>query len=747
MSRKSRGKPHGQVRRSQLLTSFGPGSMMDLPDHSVLVGGLDHWSRGGDEVLEPRLIEKLQGLFSPPILNLKLFSPPPDTDDPTSPQTGITAWQFPEWFITQDVDNLSGFVRARMLVHRKRLTKGKFIDDQRKNRDVVPVRFVRACRSGHIGDVDWYRFVHGPKSDCRRQLWFEERGTSGDLREVHVRCECGQEQSMALAAENNESLGRCNGNRPWLGPYSNEKCGEPNKLLVRTASNAYFAQLMSAISLPDRNEEVRVQIDSAWDFIGEATGVYDITHERKKARVSEMLKGLDDELVYEQVKARRGEVSVESKSIKQAEMETLISSIDELDNDKPDGDFFARSLPADVWGKPWMGAVERIVLVHRLREVVAQVGFTRFEAVSPDIDGELEIGVRRAELAKEVSWLPAIENRGEGVFIQFRKELVEQWMERDDVIARGMHLLAGYEGWKAEHGGSEKKFVESGGLLPYVLFHSFSHLLVTAVSLECGYPASSIRERIYSIPDVGYGVLLYTGSSDAEGTLGGLVQVGRKIHDHIRNALQMSELCSNDPVCAQHDPASAHERRFLHGAACHGCLLIAETSCEHHNEFLDRALVTSTVDNLGVEFFGSDFPVITVEEEDAVLEYSGNEESVDITLDDLRDRDITGTQKIRVSAPAAKRMKISEVSEFQFLEPGSGLPAKNTVVIVKHPDLKRGEFNASIACGKIFWQNQMSADGTDPTVLVTIRGEGKPVELRLSRPEFEKFYPTAVLVS
>jgi len=43
------------------------------------------------------------------------------------------------------------------------------------------------------------------------------------------------------------------------------------------------------------------------------------------------------------------------------------------------------------------------------------------------------------------------------------------------------------------------------------------------VALECGYPASSIRERIYAIPSVGYGVLLYTGSSDAEGTLGGLI--------------------------------------------------------------------------------------------------------------------------------------------------------------------------------------------------------------------------------
>jgi len=32
-----------EVRSSQLLTTFGPGAMMDLPDGSVIVGGLDNW--------------------------------------------------------------------------------------------------------------------------------------------------------------------------------------------------------------------------------------------------------------------------------------------------------------------------------------------------------------------------------------------------------------------------------------------------------------------------------------------------------------------------------------------------------------------------------------------------------------------------------------------------------------------------------------------------------------------------------
>jgi hypothetical protein len=135
------------------------------------------------------------------------------------------------------------------------------------------------------------------------------------------------------------------------------------------------------------------------------------------------------------------------------------------------------------------------------------------------------------------------------------------------------------------------------------MLHSFSHLLITAVALECGYPASSIMERVYAVPQIGYGVLLYTASSDAEGTLGGLVQAGRRIAGFVRSALELGGLCSNDPVCGQHSPANVLEGRMLHGAACHGCVLIAETSCEQGNDFLDRALVVRTVAGLGAEFF------------------------------------------------------------------------------------------------------------------------------------------------
>jgi len=592
-------KGHGELRQSQLITTFGPGSLLDLPQYSVIVGGLDDWNKG-DEVHEPRLAGKVRQLLDMP--TVRFFTPPVDSDDPGAPPVGITVWQFPEWFITQDVEEGSkGRVRTRLLVHRRVVQNSNvFVDEDRRRRQVVPVRFVRGCPKGHVGDIDWRFFVHADVKGCNRQLRIEERGTSGDLSEVWVACACGRSRSMTDASMRElHALGHCDGKRPWLGAYADEGCKEFNRLLVRSASNAWFPQVMSVISLPDRNEKLSGAVTKGWEQLEVVESAEELKYERKKPLVKSALEGFSDDEVLVEIKARKGQgETAAAKSVKQAEIEILNADQAILSGKGAAATFSAELLPKSEWDAQWMTGIGRVVLIHRLREVMAIVGFTRFEPSSADIEGELEIGVARAALAREPSWFPAIENRGEGVFLGFSKDAIEDWKQRPEVEARGQQLRKGYEQWLAEHPGAKRTFPE----LPYLMLHSLSHLLITSVALECGYPASSIRERVYAQPE-GYGILLYTATSDAEGTLGGLIDVGRQISSHIRAALEMGGLCSNDPVCSQHEPANAHERRFLSGAACHGCLLIAETSCEQHNEFLDRALVVPTLEGLGAEFF------------------------------------------------------------------------------------------------------------------------------------------------
>jgi hypothetical protein len=137
--------------------------------------------------------------------------------------------------------------------------------------------------------------------------------------------------------------------------------------------------------------------------------------------------------------------------------------------------------------------------------------------------------------------------------------------------------------------------------------------LITEVAIDCGYPASSIHERIYVSLSSGnvvsdIGILIYTASAGNQGTLGGLVEVSRRFAQVLESALERQQLCSGDPVCADHDPATTADDRALHGAACHGCLVIAETSCEARNLFLDRALLVDTVGPSGLGFFGSPQP-------------------------------------------------------------------------------------------------------------------------------------------
>ena len=128
MMASSKGKkkiPHGQIRQSQVVMTFGPGSMIDLPNHAVIVGGLEYWTKG-DEIHEPRLLAKLKDLLQLP--SLVLYAPPPADDDPGSTRkTGIDSIQFPEWFITQSSQNqeTGSPNRTRRLVHRSALQRGE----------------------------------------------------------------------------------------------------------------------------------------------------------------------------------------------------------------------------------------------------------------------------------------------------------------------------------------------------------------------------------------------------------------------------------------------------------------------------------------------------------------------------------------------------------------------------------------------------------------------------------------------
>ena len=622
--------PDGQARRSQLLLGAGPGSLVDLVDDAVIVGGLDAWRYRREQdgfIAEPRLQAKAQALLHGmpwwTHTDVRLRLPPEcDSDQPT-PGVGIGVGRFPKWFTCQNPECRS--IVPLKALDRPAMRKHTCRYDKKANHPVVPIRFVSACPQGHVQDIDWQWFVHGERRGeelgskrawCNRvpganrpndplgeewtaSLYMLQVGTTGDLADFVVGCRrCGRQRGLQDLAQQN-ILGPCLGNRPWLGFNAREPgCREQAKLLTRTASNAYFPNPISVLSIPDPSLELRRAVESVWDFVKVATAET-LAVFRQLPLVRGALGEFSDAAVVAEIERRRLGLPLPSGPIRETEWRALTAARADSPGDHPGPDerWFARRI------QPTMPAfIDRVVLVKHLTEVRAQVGFTRIEPITGDAEGEYALDVRTAPLAQYADWLPAVEILGEGVFLGFDGAALDRWVDpgRNPAVRRRAEQFA--RGFLQLNASRTRPIPFSGVRL--VMLHTLSHLLINRISLECGYAASSIRERLYCATESGpdgverttrAGILLYTGSPGSEGSLGGLVEVGRNVAHHLRKAAEMALLCSNDPVCSQHNPDDDQEGRHREGAACHGCVLIGEPSCERMNQDLDRSLVVPTV--------------------------------------------------------------------------------------------------------------------------------------------------------
>lgn len=589
-------QPDGNVRVSQMVTTFGPGSMVDLLNDAVLVGGLDFWNYDREYAIphidEPRLRDAIVAQFKQFGRELSQdhpFRPPPTGNDrEPSKFAGISVLEFPQWYVCQNPG-----CRALQRKDGLDLVKHRYWHQctRTSKAECVPVRFVEACKRGHLRDFRWITFVHEGREVCATpQLTFEE-GPSGDFQDIRIACACSASEPL-MKAMSGVSM-RCRGMREWLGPQGEEKCSEDVRLLVRTASNSYFPQVVSALSIPDPSGELEQQVRSVWDVLKSANAAL-LPAFRHVPKVQAAIGAYADLDVLAAIAMIHSDKPAAPSPIRTAEFKQLTSAKPESIGELPPSDatFFAREVQPR---EPLPEGLARLVVVPKLREVLAQIGFTRLEPVTPDVQGEYDLGVKTAALGLTTNWLPASEIRGEGVFIELDEQRVSEWEHRPEVLERGRQLAAGYDAWAS---GTEKPPPFPG--VRFYMLHSLAHLLSSAISLECGYAASALRERIFSGPSERdptpmAAILISTGTTGTEGTLGGLVEQGRQIRAHLRRAWDLGRLCSNDPVCASHSPEDDHAERHLEGAACHGCLFIAECSCERFNRYLDRALVVPSL--------------------------------------------------------------------------------------------------------------------------------------------------------
>jgi hypothetical protein len=612
----------GEVRPSQLMFTYGVGALVDLPKISVIVSGLDDWQLNPEychTVAESRLLQAVQ--FHLPNV-AQMVTPPLVTDDsgdtnPESPTfyVGVPVATFPRWMVCP---------RCRLLAPLSsnlfKLSTSLYHPDETCYRhtnclkwdepEAIPARFLAACENGHLDDFPWIEFVHrGSEKICASpQLRLIERGPSGEARDLEVRCEnCNVSRRMsdAFGLENRKNLPQCTGRRPHLRDYDTEECEHPIRAIILGASNTWFPVSLSTIAIPVSADIVMQLVEEKWADLGVVEDINIIEYLRKTGKLGR-LSQYSNEKIFAAIGAFKsqqfnGGTRRTKPDLKTPEWKVFV----EHDSNLNDGENFKlRAVSPPPSAKDF---IKQVVLVERLREVTALVGFTRIDSGGEQEDPELDIPTSTAPLSRNApTWVPASEVRGEGIFIEFNEERTQAWLERKEIQERNALFFEAHKKW-CETRGIEDPAKSFPGMR-YILLHSFSHALMRQLSLDCGYAAASIRERIYSGSPTAdkaamAGILIYTSAPDSEGTLGGLVNLGEpeNLGIHISQALEHAQLCTSDPLCAEHAPSQ--HGRTIHGAACHACLFAPETSCERGNRYLDRSTLAKTVELEKITFF------------------------------------------------------------------------------------------------------------------------------------------------
>ncbi len=610
----------GEMRPSQILFSSGVGAVIDLPHLSTMVLGLDDWDvTRSTEIGEDRLRTAVQAELQSPVS--RLLTPPiaPDNGtsaswDPTT-QVGVPVATFPRWVVCPYCHLLaplnSGLFQLKTNSFRPDLTAYVHVNcSASKPPSVLPARFLLACPRGHLDDFPWLYFVHGSETSCKGPLRLLEQGVSGEAADIIVRCEapgCDQDRKRSMAQafgqEGKESLPPCSARRPHLRDYDPDGCpdAQERRAILLGASNSWFPLQLTVLSVPIAPDKLGQLVDTQWHQLEKAANLQNIEFMRSLNMMPDFA-AYSDAAVWEAIEKKRAGAAENdpAPALKTPEWQVFTNPTEHQQSD----DFRAAVVaPPPSYSR----LVEQVVLIERLREVRALIGFTRIQ--SPGEFGEIEEFPpdRRAKLSRKApQWVPAGEVRGEGIFIQFAEDAVQQWeTSTSALIERGYRFQSSHREWRRQrHLDPDRGFPG----LRFFLLHSFSHALMRQFALEAGYSAASIRERIYSLPATDpegpmAGVLIYTAAPDSEGTLGGLVRLGvpLELERHVTGALSAMGLCAADPLCAEHLPTA--DSAVLHGAACHACLFAPETSCERGNKYLDRTLLVPTVENSDLAFF------------------------------------------------------------------------------------------------------------------------------------------------
>ncbi|MDO8143622.1 DUF1998 domain-containing protein [Isoptericola sp. 178] len=573
------------LRLSETVSPFGVGSVVDIRGESLIAPDTSWWDkRFAPEIHCQRLVQRLGSSV--------LREAPTHSGRAAKDTAGLLYWRFPEWRFCE---------RCQKLSRSTRRDKGKWTNRCACGGALVPMRYVAVCEKGsHLQDIPWFKWAHRGRDGevteavrfCRayKELRFIRAGKFGEgLKSLRVECgACGRERPLSDLVSK-ESLAhdgiRCDGRQPWQDSPPPNACEYTLVAVQRGATGNYIAEQISALDIPEERPHSLETADAIRAHVYFEKVVSD-----NGGPQAEMVAGwIADEIgvpVGDVLRVASGEESSNSQvmlDLKDGEWAAFLKKLSRSGRDHSEGDFVV-----DAWNVAERPRVPEALAsrlgsvgqVRRVREVRALKGFRRYSADAALIDADLSSDRRRRPT------YPATEMYGEGIFIQFHEGYLAEWESRPEVRARAEILVERRTRtpWAQRLDVPEPRFIA---------LHTIAHLLVRRLAFASGYSSASLRERIYAHsdrPDRTAGILIYTAAGDAQGTLGGLVRLGRpeQLVPLLVGALDDADVCSNDPVCIESDRQGASS---LNLSACHGCSLVSETSCETANRMLDRQLV------------------------------------------------------------------------------------------------------------------------------------------------------------
>jgi hypothetical protein len=636
---------HKQIRTTQLIAPFGPGTLYtDRRGTPHVICGLDYWFKRVDaasgqviDCSDPSEFERFEPRLSE-LLRVNRFRMPPDfrhvrpgAKAPPNALLYTPALRFPRWYRHSKTGQLHLFN----------------LDTQRTGTPWgggrwLPVRFVSACQEGHLCEFPWKKWI-GCQCESDESLYLTDRG-GADLSSIRIECRAcpegstgrrGRSLAGTTARPDDEDPASvfqkagidCPGDRPWLGEDAGEACDKPLVGALINQTNLYFANTISAILLPEMTQadegvvKVRNAIESdpsncaiaktLWTMGNKAgaVAIMQVSLKDQDVEVSDDLLTRALQSLFEKsatLSAAEHPAEPESRllTFRREEFNILRNKVDEPKT-VPNLRVIPSVVPDDL-----RDVIARVNLVERLRETRVFFGFDRLQQKPPALNEMPDSALSQLFLyppsAPQDKWLPATEVFGEGIYLELNESAISNWQvsQREWIASRiddaFLVRLAGQLRTLPPLGAARRAWGSR-----YLLVHSLSHLLINQLVFECGYGTASLRERLYisadpSAPMAGF--LIYTAAGDSEGTLGGLVRLGRadRLSPVVRRAISRASWCSADPVCSENLGGQGSFRTNL--AACHACVLLPETSCETINHGLDRATIVGTPNERNVGF-------------------------------------------------------------------------------------------------------------------------------------------------